>query len=129
MKKRAKPLNENLQDSVQEKDRIPGFPRSFITFDLPADVEKDLRDSEGRRLSHETVWDVVKVIDLEIEATKKEMSEIFQSEDLTSMIPEGEHMFIWIRGRSPGKVRLAYLSNKLEVLKDIRDKITMRFIG
>ena len=111
---------------MKTKQNEEGFTPQFLKLENPITFHEY---HDGVRLSPETVWDVVKVIDLEIEATKKEMSEIFNSEDLTSMMPEGKCMFIWIRGRSQGRVRLGYLSYKLEVLKDIRDKITARFIG
>ena len=110
---------------MKKKQKEESFEPVFLKIESPITFHEYHNDG----MSPETVWDVVKVIDLEIEATKKEMSEIFNTEDLTSMMPEGKCMFIWIRGRSQGRVRLAYLSTKLEILKDIRDKITMRFIG
>ena len=111
---------------MKKKQKEEGFTPQFLKIENPITFHEY---HDGIRLSPETVWDVVKVIDTEIEATKKEMSDLTKSEDISDLIPEGEHMFIWIRGRSCGKMRLAYLSNKLEVLKDIRDKITMKFIG
>lgn len=111
---------------MKKKQKEEGFTPQFLKIENPITFHEY---HDGVRLSPETVWDVVKVIDLEIEATKKEMSELTESEYPTSMMPEGKCVFLWIRGRSQGRVRLAYLANKLEVLKDIRDKITMRFIG
>ena len=111
---------------MKKKQKEESFEPVFFKLENPIAFHEY---HDGIRLSPETVWDVVKVIDLEIEATKKEMRELTKSEDISSLMPEGKCMFIWIRGRSQGRVRLAYLSTKLEILKDIRDKITTRFIG